>query len=110
MYPTIIIILCALDKSLHERSHNDARMSSPAFATPLGRGILSDVSSASCEDTSKEAHGVSSKAFNHDAKDDVRTPGDAISLRLGGISHVASSSDDSSYISRPHGHGLETSC
>ncbi|RPD53457.1 hypothetical protein L226DRAFT_151187 [Lentinus tigrinus ALCF2SS1-7] len=42
MYPTLIIILCALDKSFHEKSHNTARMSSPAFAvSPFGRQTLS---------------------------------------------------------------------
>lgn len=47
MYPTLIIILCALDKSLHERSHNAARrshLSAPAFAPPLGRQTISGLS------------------------------------------------------------------
>ncbi|RPD53462.1 hypothetical protein L226DRAFT_151144 [Lentinus tigrinus ALCF2SS1-7] len=42
MYPTLINILCALDKPFHEKSHNAARMSSPAFAlSPFGIQTLS---------------------------------------------------------------------
>ncbi|KAI0690138.1 hypothetical protein C8T65DRAFT_102083 [Cerioporus squamosus] len=62
MYPTIIIILCALDKSLHERSHNDARMSSPAFVAPLGRGTLSELSSASSPTTGADVSGSPDRA------------------------------------------------
>ncbi len=103
MYPTLIIIMCALDKSLHEKSHNDARMSAPRFAAALGRAHLTGLSSVSSDaHADSGAHEAPSEVMKEHAQ--VGT-GHTASLSLVGSSYDASL-DKSSYIV----HGRNTSC
>ncbi|TFK83151.1 hypothetical protein K466DRAFT_666045 [Polyporus arcularius HHB13444] len=87
MYPTLIIILCALDKSLHEKSHNDARMSSPRFAVPVGHAHLSGLSSVSSASADTEAREAPSGVkFKEHAK--VET-GETASLSLAALANLS---------------------
>ncbi len=102
MYPTLIIILCALDKSLHEKSHNDARMSSPRFAAPVVRAHLSGLSSVSSACADPEAREAPEEVLKEHAKFGT---GETASLSLVGSSYVASL-DKSPYIV----HGRDMPC
>ncbi len=77
MYPTLVIIVCAVDKSLHEKlsEHNGRRDTSIVFADrPLSRprGTLAELLSTTSAYTIEEALRPSSE--NAEAETDASVP------------------------------------